>query len=606
MIHASSSPRRRTSAGASPASCVAFAPPHAPPSPRTTPPGGRLGTRTARRSRAPSFDESSHAEARRRRRARDARLGRDGHVAHLPGASQPRSRRSSSPPTGCWSERPAGSTRGSSPPARGTRPRSGFFAARRRAGRSTATACSGRSRSRSRAVEPCHVRPDVKPPYRRGLPRLGTRAHGSSVSSATALDDTARGRRGPRRLAVVGRRPSSLTPRAWPSASRSRRTSSCRTAVARGRRWPEAVATVEDRERLVEKTRSSADGGLVRVHLRLRSPKESSGGSRPATAATTRRARRSAIRRPARLRPPRARARQARREDDRRLETVEGPDGSANPVPAKPLASPRYLGAFVASWNARSRARWPLSTPLRSLRDTMLLVARLKFRGRRGARAGLHARPHLDAPAELAPPAHPVGPARSTTTSSSTARRRASSRSRSSAASPSASAGGARTTRCCCPSSTRPRSSPTSKPQRPCQRPRRRGTRGPPRLARRRDAELDRELAHVNNVTHLTRDEYALGALVSLVYPGSPTQKAASSPARVLLRIHSPQRPKPIDVSSGEDGSSGSAHMFESIGEDAMEQFKSFMPATTPCPAPRAELDRHAHRPRHQDDVVRP
>ena len=58
---------------------------------------------------------------------------------------------------------------------------------------------------------------------------------------------------------------------------------------------------------------------------------------------------------------------------------------------------------------------------------------------------------------------------------------------------------------------------------------------------------LDKELARANNVSHLTRDG-AMGALVSYVYAGSPADKAGIKMGFILLRLHSPDQPKPIDV----------------------------------------------------------
>ena len=58
---------------------------------------------------------------------------------------------------------------------------------------------------------------------------------------------------------------------------------------------------------------------------------------------------------------------------------------------------------------------------------------------------------------------------------------------------------------------------------------------------------LDPELARENKVSQLTNNGQT-GALVSYVYPESPAGKAGVKPGWILLRLHSPEQPKPIHV----------------------------------------------------------
>ena len=58
---------------------------------------------------------------------------------------------------------------------------------------------------------------------------------------------------------------------------------------------------------------------------------------------------------------------------------------------------------------------------------------------------------------------------------------------------------------------------------------------------------LNRELARINNVSHLTSDGET-GALVSHVYPGSPADEAGVGLGDVLLRLHVEGQPRPLEV----------------------------------------------------------
>ncbi len=63
---------------------------------------------------------------------------------------------------------------------------------------------------------------------------------------------------------------------------------------------------------------------------------------------------------------------------------------------------------------------------------------------------------------------------------------------------------------------------------------------------------LNKELARVNNVSHLTRDGET-GALISYVYPGSPASEAGVELGWILLRLHVEGEPKPFEVPAGSD-----------------------------------------------------
>jgi len=64
---------------------------------------------------------------------------------------------------------------------------------------------------------------------------------------------------------------------------------------------------------------------------------------------------------------------------------------------------------------------------------------------------------------------------------------------------------------------------------------------------------LNKELARMNKVSHLTEDGQ-MGALISYVYPDSPAAKAGIQPGTILLRLHVPGQPKPLDVKLDEFG----------------------------------------------------
>ncbi|MCK5113499.1 MAG: PDZ domain-containing protein [Phycisphaerae bacterium] len=63
---------------------------------------------------------------------------------------------------------------------------------------------------------------------------------------------------------------------------------------------------------------------------------------------------------------------------------------------------------------------------------------------------------------------------------------------------------------------------------------------------------LDRELARINNVAEVTQNG-SFGALISYIYPDSPAAKAGIEVGDILVRIHSKEYPKPVDVKAGGD-----------------------------------------------------
>lgn len=58
---------------------------------------------------------------------------------------------------------------------------------------------------------------------------------------------------------------------------------------------------------------------------------------------------------------------------------------------------------------------------------------------------------------------------------------------------------------------------------------------------------LTKELARLNKVSDMTRDGET-GALVTFVYPDSPAARAGIEAGHVLLRLHTPDQPRPLEV----------------------------------------------------------
>ncbi len=67
---------------------------------------------------------------------------------------------------------------------------------------------------------------------------------------------------------------------------------------------------------------------------------------------------------------------------------------------------------------------------------------------------------------------------------------------------------------------------------------------------------MDSELARANRVSDRTRDG-AIGGMVSHVYPGSPAEEAGIQPGDILLALHVPGEPKPLDITTEDDGYGG-------------------------------------------------
>jgi hypothetical protein len=77
---------------------------------------------------------------------------------------------------------------------------------------------------------------------------------------------------------------------------------------------------------------------------------------------------------------------------------------------------------------------------------------------------------------------------------------------------------------------------------------------------------LTQELARANNVSDQTSDGES-GAVVTYVYPESPAAKAGVEPGWILLRVHAPNQPKPIDVHLENDLFGGEAFPWDRLGE---------------------------------------
>ena len=58
---------------------------------------------------------------------------------------------------------------------------------------------------------------------------------------------------------------------------------------------------------------------------------------------------------------------------------------------------------------------------------------------------------------------------------------------------------------------------------------------------------LNEELARLNMVSEVSNNG-SVGGLVSYVYPGSPAERAGIEPGMILVRLHSPENPQPIDI----------------------------------------------------------
>ena len=100
---------------------------------------------------------------------------------------------------------------------------------------------------------------------------------------------------------------------------------------------------------------------------------------------------------------------------------------------------------------------------------------------------------------------------------------------------------------------------------------------------------LDRDLARANGVSHLTKDG-ASGALVSYVYAGSPAAEGGIEPGAVLLRIHAPDKPEPIEIEAEEDYMSRFGGLLSGLGSVPDEFFDRF--SGGPWPSIDSSLNR--------------
>ncbi len=355
--------------------------------------------------------------------------------------------------------------------------------------------------------------------------------------------------------------------------------------------WP--LVTAEERERLVARTEAAANAALLRVHVRLRSPKADGGGRSPFSYRSDSKGdetERNAVgvlvddRRVLVLESMDAKA-------TARIESIEvhAQDGEA--VPATFVGSYRYFGALLVETARALPGRVSLdTTPMRRHREHLLLGARLEIQGERRVLHCSHYRvssfeegwrrqvlpsvsdaaDHFLFDREGALVALPV--ARRLPEQEEYRWRRSSEEVLLPAEYVAALV-----------ADLAANADPANVPV-PAEREDRLAWLGV------ETQKLDRDLARANGVSHLTRDGET-GALVSYVYEGSPAQNAKIEAGAVLLRIHAPDRPKPIDVSASEDPMSSFRGMFEGM-EDFEERFGDRMGGMHPWPSGDNEVNR--------------
>lgn len=354
--------------------------------------------------------------------------------------------------------------------------------------------------------------------------------------------------------------------------------------------WP--LVSAEEHARLVARTTQQADASLRRVHLRLRSPKNDAGSDgfrfRDDDGDGDGKTERDAVgvlmdaRRLIVLQALDAKT-------TSRLDSIEvfGPDGSF--VPAKFVCSYRHFGAFLVQVDADLPGAATLrTTPVRALRDQLLVDAVLEIQGERRVLHVADARfsdfsegrrrqilPELRGSAsdhflfdrEGALVAIPVAP------------RSAEKENRWDRDTPILLPGAY-----VAPLLAEPmaHADPANVPV----------------VAEREGRlawlgvevqDLDQDLARANGVNHLTSDGQS-GVLVSYVYPGSPAQTAGLEPGHILLRIVSPDRPKPIDVRSSSE--SGMRSWFFDGGGEMGDEMAERMPGFLPWPTAESTINR--------------
>jgi len=92
---------------------------------------------------------------------------------------------------------------------------------------------------------------------------------------------------------------------------------------------------------------------------------------------------------------------------------------------------------------------------------------------------------------------------------------------------------------------------------------------------------MDRELARLNKVSHLTQDGET-GAIVSYVYPDSPADQAGVKAGWILLRLHVEGFPKPLEIKMENDRSGGYEFPWERLDELPEEYYDRLPPPWRP------------------------
>jgi hypothetical protein len=356
--------------------------------------------------------------------------------------------------------------------------------------------------------------------------------------------------------------------------------------------WP--TISAEEREKLVARTESQANAALLRVHVRLRSPKtEGGGGSRF----------------PWRFRNDESQGDETERnvpgllvsetqvlvldlldaKTTARIESIEVHPASGDPVKAEFVCSYKHFGAMLVDLPSPMPGALRLAAgPMRLLRDQMLLGANLKIQGERRS---LHCSHHRISSfsegwrRQIVPDVSSADDEylfdRDGALVAISIRRRL----------PERENRWRRDETILLPSEYL---APLLKDPA--------GNADPDNVPVAEDREnrqawlgvetqrLNRDLARANAVSHLTQDG-STGALVSYVYPGSPAEKAGIQAGAVLLRIHAPDRPRPIDVAASEDAGSSFGSMFSGL-EDMEDGFADMMPGVHPWPTVENDINR--------------